>query len=49
MFFAFSGIGIAFYFISLVGKYMSRKHLREYLRSAGRIKQNRGFERVKRN
>jgi len=47
MFFAFSGIGIAFYVISLAGRYMSRKHTTERLRALGRIKNARGVKRIK--
>lgn len=48
MFFAFSGIAIAFYVISLVGKFMSRKHLRENLMRNGRIGNRRGVKKVRR-
>lgn len=48
MFFAFAGIGLVFYFISLVGRYMFRKQLRGRLREAGRISGERGVRRIKR-
>lgn len=48
MFFAFAGIGMVFYFISLIGRYMFRKQLRERLKADGRIKNERGIHRIKR-
>jgi len=47
MFFAFSGIGIAFYVISLAGRYMLRRQTTERLRALGRIKNNRGVKKIK--
>ncbi len=48
MFFAFSGIGIAFYIISSVGRYMTRKQIRNKLEMLGRIKNSRGVHKIKR-
>jgi len=46
MFYCFLGILMVFYFISLAGRYMFSKHLRERLVNAGRIKKRRGVKRV---
>tara|TARA_Y100000310_G_scaffold306148_1_gene347003 strand:- start:695 stop:1030 length:336 start_codon:yes stop_codon:yes gene_type:complete len=46
--FSFLGIAMAFYFFSLLGRFMFRKHLREKLKDAGRIKRRRGIKRVRR-
>ena len=47
MIFSFAGIGMAFYFFSLIGRYMFKKQLREKLREIGRIKQNKGIRKAK--
>lgn len=47
IFFAFSGIGMALYFFSMLGKYLFKKQLREKLISEGRIKFNKGIRKVK--
>jgi len=47
IFFSFVGIGTAFYFLSLIGKYLFRKQLREKLISEGRLKFNKGIEKIK--
>lgn len=47
MFFSFFGIGMAFYFFSLIGRYMFSKHLRDKMKMNGRLKHNKGFRRVK--
>lgn len=48
IFFAFSGIGIAFYIISSVGRYMLRKQIRSKLEMLGRIKNTRGVHKIRR-
>ena len=45
--FPFVGIGMAFYFFSLMGKYLFSKHLRERLFEAGRINGARGVRKVR--
>ena len=48
MFYSFLGMVMLFYFISLTGRYMFSKHLRDRLLSNGRLKGKRGVRRVKR-
>lgn len=47
IFYSFLGIVMVFYFISLTGRYMFSKHLRDKLRDAGRLTGQRGIRRVK--
>ena len=45
--FSFAGIAMAFYFLSLIGKFIFKKQLRSKLEELGRIKTFRGIRRVK--
>ena len=47
LFFPFLGIGMAFYFFSLVGRYMFSKHLRDKLKETGRLSGKRGVRKIK--
>ncbi len=47
IFFAFLGIGMALYFFSLAGRYLSRKQFHEKLAGQGRLKSNKGVRRIK--
>ena len=47
MFFSFVGIGMAFYFFSVIGRYIFRKQLRDKLMEDGRLTKNRGVKKVK--
>lgn len=48
LFFPFVGIGMAFYFLSAIGRYMFRQQLRAKLREAGRLRGRRGVRRIRR-
>ena len=45
--FSLGGVGIAFYFVTLIGRFFLRKQLRERLRDTGRIKGKRGVRRIR--
>jgi len=47
MFFSFAGIGMAFYFFSVIGRYMFKKQLRNKLLEEGRLTKSRGVKKVK--
>ena len=47
MIFAFSGIGIAFYFFSLVGRYFLIKQRKQILKDEGRLINSKGIRRIK--
>jgi len=47
MVYSFVGMAFLFYFISLTGRYMFSKHLRDRLKSNGRLRGKRGIRRVK--
>ncbi len=47
MIFPFIGIAMAFYFLSLIGKFFFKKQLREKLHEQGRIKNKRGIRRIR--
>jgi len=47
IFFTFVGIGLAFYFFSLIGRYIFMKQLRERLIEDGRLKGKIGIKRIK--
>ena len=47
MIFPFIGIGMAFYFLSLIGRFFFRKQLKEKLKSSGRLKGKKGIKRIK--
>ena len=47
MFFSFLGIGMAFYFFSLIGRYLFRKQLMARLRESGRLKGRKGVRKIR--
>jgi len=47
MFYAFFGISLAFYFITLMGRYLLNKQIKENLEVRGRIKNNKGIRVLK--
>lgn len=46
LFFPFIGIGMAFYFLTSIGKYMFRRQLRDKLHDAGRLNGKRGVRKI---
>lgn len=46
--FAFSGIGIAFYIMSSIGRYLLRRQIKDRLELLGRIKNERGIKKIRR-
>ena len=46
IFFSLAGIGLAFYFFSMVGRYMFRKQLRDRLAEEGRLRTTKGIKKV---
>ena len=48
LFFPFIGIGMAFYFLSSIGRYMFRSQLRSKLKGIGRLNGKRGVHKIKR-
>tara|TARA_Y100000310_G_scaffold253795_1_gene260760 strand:- start:16 stop:405 length:390 start_codon:yes stop_codon:yes gene_type:complete len=46
IFYSFLGIGMAFYFFSLIGRYMFRRQLRSKLSEQGRLKGKRGVRKI---
>ena len=46
IFFSFLGIGMAFYFFSLIGKYIFKKHLVSRLKESGRLRGKKGVRKV---
>lgn len=49
MCFSFLGIGMAFYFFSVIGRYIFKKQLRDKLVEEGRLTKNSGVKKVKKD
>ncbi|MDD5191502.1 MAG: potassium channel family protein [Candidatus Nanoarchaeia archaeon] len=47
MFYAFFGISLAFYFITLMGRYILSRQIKEKLAAKGRVMKNRGIKVIK--